>query len=141
VGWVFRNAAGTTIDEPTRHRGGTMKYLALLLLAGCFDAIQAPRDVTWFAPPAYYADLWRADLECAGATGDMGRLTFYAVPGESFTSSRGERVWGEWISPHTIYVAAVRAHSGYLIRHEMLHDILNGDPDHSSPLWQKCGVR
>lgn len=119
-----------------------MRYLPLLcLLAGCFDALQAPREAVWYAPPAEYYIWWDELSACADSYYPLV-AQFYRVPGEGayFVTSSGKRAAGEWIPPHNIYVSQVLIHERRVVKHEMLHDILNGDPSHSSPLWQKCEV-
>lgn len=128
-----------------RHRWrAPLALLLALLLPACFDAIQAPIGATWFEAPAIYHIWWAADLACTRTRSDYPMVIwFYSVPSDyrGFESSDGRMAMGEWIPPHSVYLADSQLKTERTVRHEMLHDLLGGDPNHQSAAWDRCGVR
>jgi len=57
-------------------------------------------------------------------------------------SALGVGVMGEWFPDHHIYVVVWVVHDsvGHVVAHEILHDLLNGDINHQSPAWTRCGL-
>ncbi len=115
-------------------------------LAGCgrFEPEQsAPLD-----PPAQFRDWWAKTEACSGRTATFERIHWYVVPGDSFDCPDGRCV-GRWEDDHTIYIAASWVASELVVRHEMLHDLIDrsGHPDppfgHGCPLtwatWDGSG--
>ena len=49
---------------------------------------------------------------------------------------------GEWLPDHDVYLVhfVVTHQLQTSVQHEMLHDLLGGDVDHTSPLWVHCGL-
>lgn len=52
----------------------------------------------------------------------------------------GVIAFGLWSPPHQIFVVRGFQDNEFTVRHEMLHDLLRGDPDHASPAWETCGL-
>lgn len=99
----------------------------LLALTGCgFDP---DGDVPLEPPPVYRE--WFAKTEaCSGRTGDFSRLRWSVIEGYSFTCASGQCA-GHWRTDHQIFLASEWVMDEMVVRHEMLHDILNrsGHPD------------
>lgn len=110
----------------------------VLLLSGC-RAVFAPGDAVAFDPPPSYRLWWSSVEACAGRSGDFDRVTWYRLPGRSFQAD-GRAVIGRWEPPHRIYLAADWTDNDFVVRHEMLHDLLGhaGHPDH--PFVTPCGL-
>ena len=118
----------------------TLLPLAMLAgLAACsslgFEA--AVDNRTPFTPPDVFAAWWQATEDCSGLSGDMGRVSWYlatAITGD------GKIAAGRWSEPHDIIL--VRGYEGEerIVRHEMLHDLLAGDPQHTSSVWAACDL-
>jgi hypothetical protein len=108
--------------------------LALVLLAACgFD----PGDDSPMAPPPVYRDWWAKTEACSGLRGDFDRVEWSVVPGSSFPCSSGKCA-GHWEPGHRIYLAESWTTNEMVVRHEMLHDLLNrgGHPD--PPFGDPC---
>ena len=120
------------------------------LLMGC-DAFDPPAETYRFEPPAVYDSLWAVMEGCSGLRGDMNRVAWFAIPGVfTFPCPEGGECSGLWVSPHSIYLASwamadgpggspVRDGTYFVVRHEMLHDLLGGGEGHP-PVFETCGV-
>src|SRR4051812_18390843 len=101
--------------------------LALLLLAAWETSVGArlPTNAEAFMPPAVYRE-WSALTEaCAGLQGDFNRIAWFRVPGaESFPLADGTLVNGSWDGSNQIVLAGQSERFGDLVRHEMLHALL-----------------
>ncbi len=106
----------------------------LLLLAACgFD----PGDESPMAPPAVYREWWGKTEACSGLTGDFGRVSWSVVVGPSFPCSSG-RCAGHWEPGHRIYLAEGWAMNEMVVRHEILHELMNGGGHPNPPFGQGC---
>ena len=47
---------------------------------------------------------------------------------------------GVWTPPHQITLVRGYEDNEITVRHEMLHDLLEGDSEHRSPLWTECDL-
>lgn len=115
------------------------------LLAGCVEPFAPPAGTYRFEAPLGYRALWDSVEACSGLRGDLGRVRWYAVPGQTFFV--GETVtYGAWHTPHNVYVsewAKADSLSNYLtVRHEMLHDLLGGGAEGEAhpPVFVTCGL-
>ena len=108
--------------------------LALMLVAACgFD----PGDDSPMAPPAVYREWWAKTEACSGLSGDFDRVEWSMVAGHSFPCASGTCA-GHWEPGHRIYLAQDYTMSEMVVRHEMLHDLLDraGHPD--PPFGDPC---
>ncbi len=99
----------------------------LVTLSGCgFDPVgDAPLE-----PPAVYQEWWAKTEACSGRTGNFNRISWSMIEGYSFPCSSGECA-GHWRTNHHIFIAGDWVMDEMVVRHEMLHDILDrtGHPD------------
>ncbi len=119
--------------------------LALLALAippgfgGCDDALAVDvsnrRPLT---PAPVYTDWWSEIESCSGQSGDMARVEWSIALA---IKVNGRQVVGHWRPPHDILLREGKELDPLVVKHEMLHDLLQGDAAHSSPAWEDCGVR
>ncbi len=106
----------------------------LLLFAACgFD----PGDESPMAPPAVYREWWGKTEACSGLTGDFGRVRWSVVVGPSFPCASG-RCAGHWEPGHRIYLAEGWAMNEMVVRHEMLHDLLDRSGHPEVPFGTPC---
>ena len=127
---------------PAEVRRSLLLTGAGLAVLGCLDPFEPPFDTYRFDPPSVYSMLWRQVEDCSGLRGDFARIEWYVVPG-AFIRRPDGHINGAWQPPHTIYLSEYAAHdspSGYFtVRHEMLHDLLQGGGDHP-PVFATCGL-
>lgn len=88
-------------------------------------------------PLPVYAEWWSATQTCSSLTADLERIEWFTA-----TSIVGDDAVarGVWTPPHRIILVKGFEESETTVRHEMLHDLLDGDPDHTSPHWTSCAL-
>lgn len=123
-----------------------MKRIVLLgalvapFLVGCdvFTGYGAQiRGLVPFSPPESYVAWWEATEACSELAGDFEAIEWFLA---TWITSNGSIAYGAWRSPHRIVIVRGYQDDELTVRHEMLHDLLSGDPDHSSPQWTDCGL-
>ena len=83
-----------------------------------------PPGAERFAPPAVYARWWSMTEACSGHSGDLRVVQWYRVPGMGFLHE-GQEASGFWgSSPNRIVLADEVIDEGSVVRHEMLHALL-----------------
>jgi len=106
----------------------------LAALTGCgFDPVgDVPLD-----PPPIYREWFAKTEACSGRIGNFDRLRWSVIEGHSFSCSSGECA-GHWRTNHHIFLAGDWVLDEMVVRHEMLHDILDrtGHPD--PPFGEGC---
>lgn len=116
-----------------------LRLLALTLLGACsslgFEAEVSNK--TPLAPLEVYASWWAATEACSDLQGDMERITWYTATG---ITGDGKLASGRWSEPHDIILVLGYEETERIVRHEMLHDLLGGDPDHTASAWQRCDL-
>ncbi len=110
--------------------------LAFLLVAACESPVMS--DVhPYDAPPIYRQ--WYAELEaCSGLKGDFDAIRFFTA--ESITEG-GEQRRGYWTPRHKITLQdnMVEPVFAWLIKHEMMHDLLNSGAHPAHYFDGACG--
>jgi hypothetical protein len=110
---------------------------AALLVSACGAYTVSFRDKEPFAPLPIYAGWWEQTEACAERIGDLLAIEWYTAA--SITSD-GLVARGLWSPPHEIVIVRGYEEDEVTVRHEMLHDLLSGDADHTSPLWKACDL-
>ena len=83
-----------------------------------------PPGAKLFAPPAVYAHWWAMTEACSGRSGDLGAVHWYRVPGSQFVLGE-QSVGGYWSHyANRIVIAEQSIEQGPMVRHEMLHALL-----------------
>ncbi len=101
----------------------------------------APVERSWAVPTLeLYQEWWRRTEECSGLKGDMSRVTFYAVDSPSGSISLGREVaHGWWIRDgNRIYLPANALSEEWLVRHEMLHALLQRGSHPADYFVKRC---
>jgi len=117
-----------------------LRVLPLLLLLGCADPLgwlEATHPER-FEPPPEYVTYWRSVEDCVGKTGNFDRLRFYVSDSLPCPDYR----WGcrgYWVEPHDIYLVRSVSMQSPIVRHEMIHDLLQGG-GHPSRFFPRCEV-
>ena len=87
----------------------------------------APVERAWEVPTLeLYTEWWRKTEECSGRKADMGRVTFYAVDAPTGAIGLNSTVaHGWWVRQgNRIYLPANALGEEWLVRHEMLHALI-----------------
>jgi hypothetical protein len=87
----------------------------------------APVDRAWAVPTLELYQQWWAKTEaCSGRHGELGGVAFYAVDAPSGAIRLGKEVaHGWWVrNGNRIYLPANALGEEWLVRHEMLHALL-----------------
>ena len=90
-----------------------------------------------------YRSWWTATEQCSGLTGDFSKLEFYQVPGVSTFSSPVGTVVGLWNhagSANRITLAGNYLDNELVVRHEMLHALLERDGHPVEYFVTRCGL-
>ena len=90
-----------------------------------------------FGPPEEYRSLWETVEACSSVSGDFELVHWYEA---SRIVIQGEVVLGFWEAPHDITVVITAKENDFVVGHEMLHDLLSGDPDHRHEAWSHCNL-
>lgn len=102
-----------------------------------------PPTATVMAPPEEYQAWWTATEACSGLRGDFSSIQWYVVPDSlTFTTESGEKVglWSESSAGTRIILAGAYAHHELVVRHEMLHALLDREGHPASYFQTKCGL-
>lgn len=103
--------------------------LVPLVLAACgdhFGPAPLPAGAVPYGAPASYLRWWQDVERCAGRSAAFDRVRWFVVPGADTFVADGRRVEGVWIEHYRyIVVAEPFMTDSLLVRHEMLHDVLN----------------
>lgn len=98
-----------------------MKYLVALLLVACDSPVMVKEQP--FDPPPLYRE-WYTKLEaCSGINGDFDAIRFFSA--ESIMEG-GKHRYGYWTPRHKITLQDNMTEPvfGWLIKHEMMHDLI-----------------
>jgi hypothetical protein len=83
-----------------------------------------PPGAEQFVPPAVYARWWAMTEACSGHSGDLGAIHWFRVPGVEFMHN-GQSVGGYYNQrTNRIVLVEEGIEAGRLVRHEMLHALL-----------------
>lgn len=108
--------------------------IALLVGAACSDPTDALtyENRRAFSPPMETYSRWWAQLEkCSERSRDLAGIRWFLAD-----DIGGPR--GQWISNREITLLTGYEDEFRVVKHEMLHDLLRGDGDHSHEAWQTC---
>jgi hypothetical protein len=124
-----------------------MRALALfpplaVMLTACelITGPQLPEGAVRMDPLPVYEEWWRMTEQCSALGGDFSRVAWYVVPGASRISVKGIRdVQGIWLYGDRIVFAGNSIRDGQLVRHEMLHALLQGKGHPRADFLGRCG--
>lgn len=89
-------------------------------------------------PPAIYYDYWQETEGCSHLIGDYYNVRWYIVPGASFATPNTNHAAGYWMpNNNIIYIAEYYVYYPRVVRHEMLHSLLN-EGGHYQREWRMC---
>ena len=88
-------------------------------------------------PLAIYAQWWVATEACSGRSGEFTDISWYSADA---ISSDESLALGLWRPPHEIVIVSRYIEDELTVRHEMLHDLIGGDPGHDDAAWDSCDL-
>ena len=103
----------------------------------------APLGRSWAVPTlGLYQEWWDKTVACSGQTGQMTNVSFYAVDAPAGAIElAGEMAHAWWVREgNRIYLPASALGEEWLVRHEMLHALLQRGSHPASVFVQACHV-
>lgn len=103
----------------------------------------APLGRSWAVPTlGLYQEWWDKTVACSGYKGEMGNVNFYAVDAPSGAIElAGEMAHAWWVREgNRIYLPANALGQEWLVRHEMLHALLQRGSHPSAVFVEACHV-
>jgi len=97
-----------------------------------------PPDAALTSPLEEYAAWYAQVEECAGVGGDFGAVRWFEVPAERWWDPYWEQyAIGTWRAPHDIYISFAHLSNESVVKHEMVHDLLQGGAA-EDPRFEEC---
>jgi hypothetical protein len=100
-----------------------------------------PENAQQVIAPAEYQAWWAATEVCSGRSGDIEDIEWYIVPdAATFETKNGEKVglWSHSSEGVRIVIAGNFADSELVVRHEMLHALLDREGHPSEYFEARC---
>lgn len=117
--------------------------LLALLTGAAVGSPALPTAAQPFAPPPHFREWWRRTEACAGLKGNFDRIAWYQVPhARTFPTRLGEKVglWTRQEHGTRIVVAEAYRDDELVVRHEMLHDLLDRGGHPAEYFEVRCGL-
>ncbi len=102
-----------------------------------------PATAEAMAAPAQYRTWWAETETCSGIQGNFDQIKWYVVPDSlTFTTSSGEKVglWTESSAGVRIIIAGAYTEHELVVRHEMLHALLDREGHPPEYFQSRCGL-
>ena len=102
-----------------------------------------PENAQLILPPEEYRAWWNSTEACSGLSGRFGEIEWYVVPGAStIQTDHGPRVgvWSRSSEGTRIVLAGNYAGSELVVRHEMLHALLDRGGHPPEYFEDRCGL-
>ncbi len=104
------------------------------------DVTGLPRGAQRFTAPAQYRAWWALTEACSGLHGDFNAVTWYLLPYANSFALEGSSVNGAWYGdPNRIVLGDSVKLTGSLVRHEMLHALLQSGAHPRHQFLGNCG--
>jgi hypothetical protein len=123
-------------------RNVTCLATLVAILVACDKAPLSPFPANAIAltPPARYAAWWQLTEACSGVTGNLAAVDWYVVPNTNEFTLEGEGVNGAWYQDgNRIALGDSEIFDGSLVRHEMLHALLQSGNHPRNEFLGNCG--
>lgn len=116
----------------------------LAMLAACemlSPPAALPPNAQLMTPPAEYVAWWSSTEACSGRSGNLATIEWYYVPDvQAFETETGPKVglWTRSSAGIRIIIAGAYAHHELVVRHEMLHALLDREGHPAEYFQTKC---
>lgn len=114
-----------------------LALLPLVALLACEPPLFPP-DATQYTPPLRYRTLWRTVESCGGSSGDFEAVSWWATQRSPAGAGQPDAAGAWWPDRNAIYIKTPFLNSDQVIRHEMLHAVLQ-DGAHGAVFLGACG--
>lgn len=122
--------------------------LAMLATLAACEAALGPADplppsAQLVAPPEQYREWWTKTESCSGREGSFARIEWYIVPNvQTFETSSGAKVglWTHSSDGVRIIIAGDYAGNELVVRHEMLHALLDREGHPTEYFQTRCAL-
>jgi hypothetical protein len=112
------------------------------LLAGslaCVEVTALPEGSERFDPSPEYQLWWSMTESCSGIQGALADVEWYVVPNTTVLPGTAGELNGEWFPQRNrIVLASADQHDGEIVRHEMLHALLQAPAHPRSQFLERC---
>lgn len=116
----------TKVEAATRWFMSGCVSVAIASAIACTDLMAPlPSGAVEWNPPARFALWWRMTESCSGRLGDFRAIRWYIMPNTSSFDLDGTQVSGAAIGKKRIVLADAHRLDGSVVRHEMLHTLLD----------------
>lgn len=121
--------------------GGTIFVCCCIILAACDNSVGLPTGAHRITPPAQFRAWWQLTEACSGHTGNFNSVAWYVVSNDDSFSLEGETVNGAWYggTANRIVLGDSELTDGTLVRHEMLHALLQVGTHPRDQFLGNCG--
>ena len=128
-----------------RWMGGVGAFLAVGLVSGCSSLSPSepslPTGAVAVSAPPVYSEWHQLTQQCSGLSDDFSAIQFYVVPGvDAFPTAEGPKVglWQREGGVNRIVIAGNYAEHEMVVRHEMLHALLQREGHPASYFVDRC---
>jgi hypothetical protein len=111
-------------------------------VAACRDLVDPDlqANAEQFAPPPVYARWWAMTEACSRLSGNLASVSWFEVPGASTVLLDGKPVEGYWsFASNRIVIAGAGKLAGDIVRHEMLHALIQARGHPRAKFLEDCG--
>lgn len=105
-------------------------------LVGCAEPVAPDLGRVEIEPPTFFRTLYEGVESCAGAPGDFDRVRWFVV----YEFGASPTIFGQWNQRREISLRSDVWLDSDVVRHEILHDLLNGDGAHARDEWEACEI-
>jgi len=132
---IAQMASGLVWFVASYLRTGLVSLLAASIV-GCGDAVAPSVGRIEIDPPPLYRTFWQSVELCSGRVGRFEAVRWFVA----YELERGSGIVAQRRSQHEITVRSDLWLETNVVRHEVLHELLDGDPSHENPSWEACDV-
>jgi hypothetical protein len=114
---------------------------ASLMLTFCDRLVDPPlpSDAEQFSPPAVYSQWWNMTQACSEKSGSLSSVSWYKTDEALHDPRNGEELSGYWSSAsNRIVLKSTAMLDGSVVRHEMLHALLQAGSHPRTEFLGKC---
>ena len=130
-----------------RIQGASLYCLGLLVSIAACEALAPsaplPENAQLMSAPPQFMEWWQKTEECSGLRGDPSQIEWYVVPNVSvFSTGDGEKVglWTRSSEGTRIILAGNYMQNELVVRHEMLHALLDHEGHPKEYFIERCGL-